>query len=471
MSENIFHSLSPHRLNLKRKEKLMERIPITTKPHPDEILFSYLMRVKHLNLFDNKYFFEEVLQPDIAAYYKVIGKKYDFNLSLLPFIHLGRIKDPLSFYLSTSLYLFTSAFIRPEERAKILGYSLSDYSSYPYIWPKSKQTITTLKLCPHCIKEDIKTYGAFYHHRSHQPHGIEVCYKHQVPLLSYTGSPEEEFNLGLYKELPQNKDPRFSLLYAQLAHILLNPKSEKKEGLLKELKEKEDIDIFLEDVTNLATKNLFRFQREEKEKIRERVLNFIEKGYYKGKDLKEIEGVEILKTYQDDICLCKCKICGKEFISTKPALDIGYTCSCTREGKTSEEVVWDLVGVNEKDRYRLLYIPNFDYKSCLVMYDKACNSVFLIHPNNYLFKRFDRLKNAPKDIKKGPYKPISHKDLEALPYTIYVDDEIDSLTVECKYCGYKKYYSNKNTYITPCKICGWDESIEIIDGRWIVRKK
>lgn len=472
MSETLLEPIFPHRLlKQKKKGKTMERIPIITQPHPDELLFSYLMRIKDLNLFDNKDFYETILQPELSSGYRGTEKRFDFSFNLLPFIRLSRTKDPLSFYLSTSLYLFTSAFIRPEEKAKILGYSLSDYSDFPYIWPKSKQTITTLKLCPHCIKEDTDTYGSFYHHRSHQPHGIEVCYKHQEPLLTFTGRVEDEFNLDFYEELPQTKDPSFSLLYAKLAHVLLNPKSEKREGLLKELKEKEDLDTFLEDVTDLATKNIFKIQREEKERIKERILDFLEKGYYKGNSIEEKEDVEILKIYQDNIYLCKCKICGKEFISTKPALDIGYTCPCSRKGKTSEEVIWDLVGKDERKRYRLLYVPGFDYKSCLVMYDKACDSILLIHPSNYLFKRFDRLNNRPEDIKKGPYEPISHEDLEALPYTIYVDDEIGSLTVECKYCGYKKCYSNKNTYITPCKICGWDESIQIVDGKWIIRKK
>lgn len=449
----------------------MEKIPITTQPHPDELLFSYLMRIKKLNILDQKEFFEEVLQPGIPYYNKTTGKKYDFNDSLLSFIYLTRVKDPISFYLSTSLYLFTSAFIRPQESAKILGYSLSDYSSYPYIWPKPKQAITALKLCPHCIKDDIDKYGTLYHHRSHQPHGVEICYKHQTPLLSYTGSPEDEFNLDLYEELPQTQDSHFSFLYAKLAHVLLNPEDEIRKDVLKELREKEGIDTFLKEVTDLVKSRLFRYQLKDSEEIKERIFDFLEKGYYKGKCIEEKEDYEIIKSYQDDICLCRCKKCGKQFISSKPALDIGYTCTCTREGKTSEEVVWDLVGKDENERYGLMYIPNFNYRTRLVMYDKACNNVLLIQPNYYFFKRFDKVSNVPKDVKEGPYKPIRDEDIKALPYTIYIDKEIDSLTIECKCCGYEEYYLSMNTYIHPCKRCGWDENIKIVDGIWIIRKK
>lgn len=434
----------------------MDRIPIMTQPFPDQLLFSYLMRIKEINLFDHRFFYESILQPEIVMYTRSLGNKYDYTRTLLPFTRLARIEDPVSFFLSTSLYLFLSAFIRPEERAKYLGYSLSNYGSDPFIWPKPKQSIKTLKLCPDCVEEDLRAFGTFYHHRSHQPYGVEVCYKHHKPLLAYHGDAENEFTLNLYEEIPQRQSLGFNRLYSRLAHVLLNPDEKERKDLLKELKENEDVDAFLEQVTNLAIKPLFRFQGEKKEKIKERIMGYLKRGYYEGEKAEENEGYEIVRRYQDNIYLCRCKKCGQVFVSSKPALDIGYTCSCKREGKTSEDIIWDLVGKDESKRFRLLYIPGFDYKSCLVMYDKASEKVLLIHPNAYLFNRFDRINNKPKEIKEGPYKPIALSDLEALPFRIYMD-ELDSLVVECKCCHYQESYSNKNTYISPCKLCGWDE--------------
>ncbi|OXZ40155.1 TniQ family protein [Finegoldia magna] len=426
----------------------MDSIPIIVKPYPDELLFSYLMRIKELNFFDQKFFYEEVL-CFCSKYYKEISGRYNITYDMRPFMKLANVKDYLDFYLSRSTYLALSPFLRLEDKANVVGRVLSDYSLNPSIWPKRKPAFLDLKICPECVNEDINEYGSFYHHRSHQLRGVDVCYKHKTPLKTLSDGLGREFDLEAYKYMADTKISELDHLYASLMHTLLNPTSENRKYLLDRLGEDENLDLFIRKATNKIKKSFYSHQLEEELKIKNNIMYYLKNGYYKNNSVEKYKDLDVVKVYQDNIYLCKCKLCGNKFITTKFALDIGYGCSCKREFKTCEGIVKDIFDkTNSDNRFTLLYASGTNIISELLLYDMAARNVLFIHPFMFFSKRFDRVSNIPTKLEPGPYRLANFHDLDKLSYRIFIED--DELVLECKNCNNRRLQGHNNTYLTPC---------------------
>lgn len=49
--------------------------------------------------------------------------------------------------------------------------------------PQSPASAHPFRLCQHCREEDLSAYSMTYWHREHHIAGIDICYKHQTPLM------------------------------------------------------------------------------------------------------------------------------------------------------------------------------------------------------------------------------------------------------------------------------------------------
>ena len=81
---------------------------------------------------------------------------YDTRYCLLPLIKALGVKDPVEFYLSTSMYPCLAPFLSEADKANLIGKVLSNYNNFPLLFPPIKQGIKNLKICPKCADEEIK---------------------------------------------------------------------------------------------------------------------------------------------------------------------------------------------------------------------------------------------------------------------------------------------------------------------------
>lgn len=143
---------------------------------------------------------------------------------------------------------------RLENFAQYLGldplYLLNKHTNYPYYdWVFSSEKRTLLKeailkdngnpttiiglkgrykprLCPLCLKEDMKVYGEPYWHRTHQLPGSLVCHIHNVLLISDCTKCEEAFKLQVFRTL------QIAPLFCNKGHSLTKIVYNKSESLM-----------------------------------------------------------------------------------------------------------------------------------------------------------------------------------------------------------------------------------------------
>ena len=57
------------------------------------------------------------------------------------------------------------------------------HGAHNFIRPvRTTRSLPYLKLCPDCMREDIKRYGEAYYHAEHHIPGMKICPKHLCPL-------------------------------------------------------------------------------------------------------------------------------------------------------------------------------------------------------------------------------------------------------------------------------------------------
>jgi hypothetical protein len=143
---------------------------------PDEILFSRISR--HLSITGYR----------VEQYLKIfIGSS---RASIHPFLNAHLLT--ISKYCSESaielrqtqtlIPLFSHYVSEHRKQINNLSLSADDLVRACQLICFREHEVLSLKFCPACAQEDMKSYGVSYWHRSHQIPGIEACYKHRVWL-------------------------------------------------------------------------------------------------------------------------------------------------------------------------------------------------------------------------------------------------------------------------------------------------
>lgn len=109
----------------------------------------------------------------------------DFRRCYMGFLKMLPIEEDAGvFYLSMSTYRFDSLFLTVEEQ---MAYINEVFREPDELNMSIKHLYKTVNICPICAQDDIRTFGEFYFHRTHQLSGICFCPKHHIRLQSFVG--------------------------------------------------------------------------------------------------------------------------------------------------------------------------------------------------------------------------------------------------------------------------------------------
>ena len=161
----------------------MPKLPFVSVLLPDELLYSYLLRLSIANGFDDiRHFTEHYVFSPI---YENKGKKYvavsyDIRDDLYQFATsvTGNMSNQvLSFYSKTSLFHGIAPLALRSRMSHYVGL-LSKYRNHSKILSHAELMVQELHFCPECMQEEKIKHGFFYYHRAHQMPGVTVCHLH-----------------------------------------------------------------------------------------------------------------------------------------------------------------------------------------------------------------------------------------------------------------------------------------------------
>ena len=142
-----------------------------------------------------KYNFDETTKPDITVKesFKILNNISEWlGLPIVTFIEkhtLFNFWKPFCWYYDMS---DTKHGYKYHDRIEDI---LSD--SYIQKSISFRESLKIQKCCPKCMKEDVKEYGHTYWHRSHQPPGVYVCYKHKCKLYRQNSNSKWFFEISM----------------------------------------------------------------------------------------------------------------------------------------------------------------------------------------------------------------------------------------------------------------------------------
>lgn len=172
----------------------MPKIPILPSPLPDELLYSYFLRMSTANGFESfAHLKKHYLQKNKTVY------AYDIRDDLYPFAksvtgeHWNQV---LSFYLKMSLFHGIAPMSSRTHMSRYVGL-LSRYRNQTKIIKSGEFMVQELRFCPQCQKDEFNQYDCFYYHRAHQMPGVTVCHTHGCALHVYEGALGAEMKLPL----------------------------------------------------------------------------------------------------------------------------------------------------------------------------------------------------------------------------------------------------------------------------------
>ena len=308
----------------------MLRLPFVPRIKPDELLYSYIMRLAAANECDTLGMFTATfLWPERARhgnFYREIP--YDINNDLLKLLEaIDENIDPVAFYQKTSIFPGLAPFSSKVVSSHRIGNMCSenkfkqwDATAYPMI--------SEIRICPYCKQEE---GTAWYYHRAHQMPGVCVCHKHGLKLLRYNGIKGNEFCDDTELFLEVNGNMSDAVAYARFCKELLDA----------------ELDFSLEDTQKVLMPELalvgFKSSYTDTEmairvalkkygtcqKFAETVASSVDNFY----NTIEIDNqLTATTSIRENLLGIKCKKCKIEFLTTAYRLAIGWGCpSCDKE--------------------------------------------------------------------------------------------------------------------------------------------
>lgn len=189
------------------------------KALPDELLFSRLIRYCYLYAIPKSQLLKSLYGDDRASINPILtaglGSISNYFSETIDNLLREQTLAPLFMhYYPYNKKNFETALASTDNYTAI---RLSQFSCV------REHTGITLKMCPVCVKEDLRQFGVAYWHRAHQVPAIESCCQHQLQLLHVSLPKRFKCAVGLpnYLETKHHKSSDESYLLAGFSKQVL----------------------------------------------------------------------------------------------------------------------------------------------------------------------------------------------------------------------------------------------------------
>lgn len=169
----------------------MPTIPVVIKTEEDELMYSWVLRIAKENGFTvTRNFINAFITPNATESEKsrrVLPYELDTDFDSIWKVADLSNRDKMDFFLDTGIYSFYAMFMTREQQIVMINDAFHNNAEQRLVSTTKTKLIPKIRLCPECMKEDVKKHGYFYYRRAHQLPGVTVCSKHGVQLLQYGG--------------------------------------------------------------------------------------------------------------------------------------------------------------------------------------------------------------------------------------------------------------------------------------------
>lgn len=370
-------------------------IPIMKKEYPDELMYSWLQRLAKINEISFEIFAYAYLG---ASSIRMGTTRVEIrNEMLYLYNNIYEKRDLREIYLSLSTFSFESLFMTEGKQTRYIN---NVFRPIDKLNAPINRLFNTIRLCPECIKEDMDKYGEIYVHRSHHLSGVCTCSKHKIALLEYKGKKGHacDYDLDDYKEIEQvNID--INNEYVSYAQALFESNVcgnilDFKRLLFSRLEElgyssKNGYENFIDDFMNSKYRMIFEGSLNRFFKITMisgeaatpmQIIPIFMEIY---PDVNEV--IKVLSRNLPTINTYYCDICGKDYYTTRKAVNDGWNCPYCDKNKPIEERYKQLIKMAGKG----LYKPVSMFESLnehVILHHTICNQDINIKPRGFLFE-------------------------------------------------------------------------------------
>lgn len=470
----------------------MYSLPSVVPFFKNELLQSWIFRLSEANGFDspvkllNYYFYPN------AEDYRNRKLLIDYRDDLYYFSKaLSDNCLPSDLLLRLTTFTGTAPFMSKEQRQRYLCQCSYKGTGLDELFPYTHGIINTVKVCPECIRDEIKNLDGFYLHRSHQMPGVKVCWNHFEPLKSIDYS-----KLKSLHEIPEMKDiddgskAFIDLSYALFCHGFLESQFDfstdtvaalidKKlpgSGSFKErykafLDRYNALDPFFTRLTeniNLENVTLNKIQKWSYLPIETQLVilyllytNIIElKESIPSQNQKDSKafrmmadslGYSLLSDYRNDVVPLRHNECGSVFMVSPFGFESGWRCPHCSSALTVQEQFNILVKNLGKGEYRAV-TPFVSMNKLVTFHHDVCGKVFDTKARNFIYERQRCECNWKYSIEEATQIIEANEGFKLLDFT----SANDLVTIQHK-CGAKfSIYFHKFLQRPFCRVCERD---------------
>ena len=362
-------------------------VPIVIEPYPDELLYSWILRLAKANglsplRFFEAYFGENCLKKgmvplDIRDGYRNFYKTIRSNL------------NEMQLYFKLTTMQFELSFCTPEKQLQILNNVLRKPGELNNV---TKYYFSKPKICLQCMKEDLEEYGEAYFHRCHQLSGVTTCHKHSTPLyeLDRMKRARYEFDWQASRKI-KDEITDFDVAYAKYAYELLNSNfSSNYNDIFSLIAKTVNVQNFgktrysRKDLIDNISKLLPNFSKIKRLKQTNVVLsaaNIINILMQLFPDVHDL--INALPSYEMTITEC-CDVCNECYCTTPKAKQNGWGCPTCDDRLDDRMLVNRLVDSIGNGEYQLKDIVSGKNKKA-ILHHKRCGKTYSIRLKTFIY--------------------------------------------------------------------------------------
>ena len=383
----------------------MLTIPNLLEPLEDEMFYSYISRLaKENGCQDIKYFAEKYISQKSNIKKNYTHYSYDGKELFPQFLNLYNNYDH-NFIKNCSLYPFHAIFLTAYRQALFVDSffnTLHVKKSKKYV-----NLISELHYCKECMKEDVRNYGHFYLHRSHQTPGVTVCHKHHTPLFRFNDNTPLESTTD-------------AIDFAEFSSALLCANLQTDIAKLQEITQTHCKNDDINDSFNRnKIPNIIRILMDTFGSVKTLDSYLLQDN---NTTLKFISAVnneyDVFEPYKTTIIKMRHKSCGTEFYTTPAGFLAGWKCpSCFRRTDIPTASFKDAVSALVGNEYTILSDYKGQHQSIEIRHN-TCGHTHNYQPNSFLRGQRcphcnttipnDAVPNMVNYITNGQYK-VTHK--------------------------------------------------------------
>lgn len=425
----------------------MYNLPNYIPPKEDEMLISWLYRLKDANALPN---YNDLFNKKKELKICTVDDKINFiriYKRIASNIPMDVLYDKLTLYrgMCPAYPAFKNLTVLMSSFYADYGYTFGEFNHF-------RSYSENIKICPECYKEDQ------IFHLSHNVPGVNVCTKHKIPLQQYIMSQNDRnknsiFNLEKYKPIEIN-DIEKELKYAKYAIDFFNRKYDLN---------KRDMFVILMNNKGYTNDHNYRLSRDgfNYKKLIDILMKYYPDINDFDKDAKEFEkvtvdekyfnekGFEVLSPIRNNFVYLR-HSCGAEFITNVWAIENGFGCP---KCDSNLELIDKLKPAIEKNgKYKLISFGCSYNKNAIRVRHNKCGYERNISYAEWVCderpcpKCRDGLKIVPKTIN-GKHVLVAQCENGMIYGTRFKNYSSDNL----EYLG---YITKTKRYKYKCKECG-----------------